>query len=205
MANPVRFQLITCRREVLYTFWKTPRRYPITDCSNVLVNLLCGYYLFTLSDKVVVIAATHNSTLSSGISSESIDDPPPLYAYGCSGSCVCVVEEGMHDPRSHWGQRDRSSAFACCVPGLCSMAKLNCCSLANQRSNMPCMFLRFVSHSNAAWSVLTRKWGPQTYHLKWSSVDTTANSSRLVVQYFCCAGFKLLLWYAITYSVPLTS
>ena len=34
---------------------------------------------------------------------------------------------------------------------------------------------------------------PQTYPLKFSNVDTTANSSHLVVQYFCCAGFKLLL------------
>ena len=56
----------------------------------------------------------------------------------------------MHDPLSHWGQRDRPSAFPCCAPGLCSMEKLNCCSLANQRANMPCMFLRFVSYTKAA-------------------------------------------------------
>ena len=52
----------------------------------ILLSVICAAVInLLLSDCVIMTAAMHVSPLSSGISSESSDDPIQLDAYGCSG------------------------------------------------------------------------------------------------------------------------
>ena len=46
-------------------------------------------------------AAIHVSPLSSGMSSESSEDPMQLEAYGCSGSVELLFMMGAQSPVSH--------------------------------------------------------------------------------------------------------
>ena len=61
-------------------------------CADV-TNLL-------FSDCAIMTAAIHVSPLSSGMSSESSEDPMQLEAYGCSGSVELLVMSGAQSPRS---------------------------------------------------------------------------------------------------------
>ena len=62
-------------------------------CADV-INLL-------FSDCAIMTAATTVSPLSSGMSSESSDEPMQLDAYGCSGSLGLLFMLGAHAPLSH--------------------------------------------------------------------------------------------------------
>ena len=64
--------------------------FPVTNHSRTMeisLSVYCAVMINLLfSDWAVMIAATQVSPLSSGISSESNDEPSQLLAYGCSGS-----------------------------------------------------------------------------------------------------------------------
>ena len=66
------------------------------------LSVVCALIINLLfSDWLCMIAATQVSPLSSGISSESSDDPLQLLAYGWFGSLWSVSVLGAHAPLSH--------------------------------------------------------------------------------------------------------
>ena len=64
--------------------------FPVTSHSRTMeisLSVFCAVVINLLfSDCAIMTAATHVSPLSSGISSESSEEPMQLVAYGCSGS-----------------------------------------------------------------------------------------------------------------------
>ena len=79
--------------------------FPVNNHSQTMeisLSIFCAVMINLLfSDWAVMIAATQVYPLSSGISSESKDEPSQLLAYGCSGSVLSVFVVGAHDPLSH--------------------------------------------------------------------------------------------------------
>ena len=66
------------------------------------VTVICDVVIsLQFSDCAIMTAAMHVSPLSSGMSSESSDDPMQLEAYGCSGSVGLLFVLGAHAPLSH--------------------------------------------------------------------------------------------------------
>ena len=75
---------------------------PLISHSRTMVmslSVICAVVISLLfSDCAIMTAATHVSPLSSGMSSESSEDPMQLEAYGCSGSVELLFVLGAHVP-----------------------------------------------------------------------------------------------------------
>ena len=68
----------------------------------ISLSVICAVVINLLfSDCAIMTAAIHVSPLSSGMSSESSEDPMQLEAYGCSGSVELLIMFGAHSPHSH--------------------------------------------------------------------------------------------------------
>ena len=69
---------------------------------EISLSVFCAVVISLLfSDCAIMTAATHVSPLSSGMSSESSDEPMQLVAFGCSGSEGLLSVLGVHVPLSH--------------------------------------------------------------------------------------------------------
>ena len=69
---------------------------------EISLSVYCAVVISLLfSDCVIMTAAIHVSPLSSGISSESSEEPMQLVAYGCSGSEGLLSVLGAQVPLSH--------------------------------------------------------------------------------------------------------